>query len=281
MGFRMNSSALQVWLWRGLHALLGLSIPFLLAFMIGCKKAKATKEDLGPEIDPDSISQALGKAVSEANLDNLSVGQFTEYAFTQRIENEEGARTLGGSRVEVLKREEVDNTFKYTLRITRAERLSNGDWDTTVTEEPLILEKPSAMSLLMTPERPSPLSANRFIPFADRPVKRQTYHKLKEFTGTLPAPYRARMRTDCGGLAPCEIPVRYVSFDIVEWYDDENYRKLSLDLGFSTSTPFIPFGDGFEKLNGLLVLNCRATYIPVEGRNYYVRQCATLEDLQR
>lgn len=277
----MKKVRLQVWMWWGLHALLSLSLPFILVLMIGCKKAKAVKEDLGPEVDPDSISQALGKAVNEASLDHLAVGQFNEYAITQRIENEEGARVLAGSRVEVLKREESVNTYKYILHITRAERQQDGEWETTVSEEPLTVEKPSAISLLANSSDSRPLSAMTFSPLADRPVKRQTYHKLRESTGTLPAPYKVRMRPDCGGLSPCEIPVRYVSFDIVEWYDDDNYRKLSLDLAFSYATPFLPFGEGFEKLNGLLVLNCRATYIPVDNRNYYVRQCANIEDFQR
>jgi hypothetical protein len=279
----MTSNCVQVWLWRMLHALAGLSVPIFLVLMMGCKKAKATKEDLGPEIDPNAVSQALDKAISGASLDHLDVGQYAEYAITQRVENEEGARILGSYRVEVVKREETTGSYTYTLLIARSERQSDGNWETTLSEEPLTLDKspPDGLPATSLQSRPQPTVAMALSPFASRPVKRQTYHKLREFTGTLPAPYKVRMRADCGGLSPCEIPVHYVSFDIVEWYDDETYRKLSLDLGFSHATPLIPFGEGFEKLSGLLVLNCRATYIPIEDRNYYVRQCSTLEDFQK
>jgi hypothetical protein len=252
-----------------------------LILMMGCKKAKATKEDLGPEIDPDTVSQALDKAISGASLDHLNVGQYAEYAITQRVENEEGARILGSYRVEVVKREETTGSYTYTLLIARSERQSDGNWETTLTEEPLTLDKPPPALMPATLPQPRPTTAMALSSLASRPVKRQTYHKLREFTGTLPAPYKVRLRADCGGLSPCEIQVHYVSFDIVEWYDDESYRKLSLDLGFSHATPLIPFGEGFEKLSGLLVLNCRATYIPVEDRNYYVRQCSTLDDFQK
>lgn len=269
----------DLWL-RGLHIVLALSIPFIIAILISCNRAKEEPGNLGPEFSSDQIDLALSKAINDADLNSLSVGQFTEYVTTQRIENEENINAVAGSRVEVINREETDTAIKFTLKIVRTDRLSNGQWETRVTEEPLAINKPSLLSIdnLMTPDR---VTTSALKMAADKAVKKVTFHKLRESTGTMPPPPRVRLKADCGGLNPCEMPVRYISFDMVQWTSDTEYQKLSLDFAFSLSTPFLPFGEDFEQLNGLMVLDCRATYIPIENRNVYIRECKSLDDFKK
>ncbi len=270
------------WL-KGLHIALALSLPFILLLFLGCQKAKETKEDLGPEVDPSSIDLALSKAIGTPDLNNLAVGQFLEYLVTQRIENEETANAAAGSRVDVIKREESDSEVKFTLRIVRAQRAEGNEWERIVTEEPVSIKKPSLLGMIEPAITSRTLSAQNLAvsSFASRPVKRVSFHNLRESTGTLQAPARVRMRADCGGLNPCELQVRYIRFDLVQWYNDSEYQKVALDFAFSTQPPYLPFGTDFEQLSGLMVVDCRATYIPIEKRTVYVRECKTLEDFQK
>ena len=89
-----------------------------------------------------------------------------------------------------------------------------------------------------------------------------------------------KARSDCAGLNPCELPAHFVQFDMVIWSSSDNYQKISFDFAFSTKTPFIPFGRDFDQMSGLLIVDCRSTYVPVTNRTVYVRDCLTLDDFQ-
>ncbi len=80
---------------------------------------------------------------------------------------------------------------------------------------------------------------------------------------------------------PCALEVRYIRFDMVQWYDDGTASKVALDFGFSVQPPFLPFGEDFDQLSGLMVLDCRSTYIPIEGRTVFLRDCMTLDDFDK
>jgi hypothetical protein len=113
---------------------------------------------------------------------------------------------------------------------------------------------------------------------------KSSFHRLRTSEAVLPAPAAVKGRTGCGGISPCEIPVNIVQFDLVVWYNDGSYQKIAIDLALSNKTPFIPFGpdpQSFDRLNGLLVTDCRATQVPVEGRTVYLRDCLNLEDFQK
>lgn len=269
------------WLLYGLHIGLALSLPFLLAFLVGCKKVEEEKPDFGPEVDGSAIDQALSKAIRGAHLDNVRVGQYIEYSVNRRLENEENTIALGGTRVEVINRQETETTEKFTLKIFRSERLSGGTFETRVTEEALVLNKSNLMDLQKS-SRFNAISASadgRFQPQAK--VTKVTYHRLREFTETREAPKAVRERPDCGGLSPCQMEVRFIQFDMVQWHDDGTQTKVSLDFGFSVQPPFLPFGEDFDQFSGLMVIDCRSTYVPIENRTVFVRDCMTLDDFQK
>lgn len=256
------------------------------AFLLtaGCIKAKELKEDLGPEVSAESIDLALSKAIGDANLNDLHVGQFVEYITTQRLENEESAMATAGSRAEIIKREETDAAFKYTIRIVRSDRTSNGNWETRVTEEPLSINKPSLIEVVEGSARQNVVLAKALatqLAEFQADNRRVTFHNLRESSGTIDPPARVRMRADCGGLSPCEIPVNYIRFDMVAWNSDSDYQKVALDFAFSLKPPFLPHGADFEQLSGIMLIDCRSTYIPVENRTVYVRSCKSLEDFQK
>ncbi|HMN69732.1 MAG TPA: hypothetical protein PKC28_14410 [Bdellovibrionales bacterium] len=262
------------------HFGLTICLALLVLLTFGCSKPEEeSKTDFGPEVSGVVIDRALGKAIQGATLNDIALGQYVEYHVNRRIEQEETTITLGATRVEVVSREDTADAVKFTLRITRSTRLTaDAEFETTVSEEPLILKKVSLQGV-------GRLSAAKLSEEARAKAKpvRVTYHRLKEFSRTEAVPKRAGERADCGGMTPCSMVVNYLQFDMVQWYDDGSTQKVSLDFGFSTQTPFLPFGpDGsFDQLSGLMVLDCRSTYVPIEKRTVYLRDCQTLEDLQK
>lgn len=282
----------QVWMWRGIHLALALFIPVLLTVMMGCVKAKEFKEDLGPEVSGQAIDEALAKAVTGANFDHIDVGQFNSYSYTRRLEAEEITINLGDRRVEVTNAQENDDHTQVTfnLRITKNERLASGGFETVISEEPLVLNiGPSIGASLgvrsfAAEPRCEAISAksvaDRVVRALEDPVERVSYHHLREFSKQIDPPAAVRDRAGCGGLSNCKLSVNYIQFDMVIWRTRETYQKVSLDFAFSVDTPFLPYGESFDQFNGLMITDCRSTYVPIETRTVYVRDCLSLDDFQ-
>lgn len=283
----MTRERLSAWLLHAVHMGLTLSLPFLLVVLFGCKKIEEEKASYGPEVSGQNIDDALEKAIAGASLDNVAVGQYLDHTIVRRLENEDSTITLGGTRVEVIDKEESANSVKFTLRIFKSERMAGGSFETKVTEEPLVLSKPTLLNIgndiLPKTKRLSALSLkNEARAMAgERKISRITYHNLSEYTEVLPAPKLVAAKPDCGGLSPCQMAVHYVRFDMVQWYEDGSITKVALDFGFSVQPPYLPFGENFDQFTGLLVVDCRSTYVPIENRTVYVRDCTTLEDFKK
>lgn len=288
--------SLSTYLLYALHLILALSLPVVLSLVVGCTKIEEEVVDYGPEVDADKIDLALAKAVDGASTEFTAVGQKLNYLITRRLENEETTQLLGSVNVEVMARDDAGPDYKFTLKISESERLnSNGEFEIKVSEQPLYVEKtagntpplppsPTA-SRLVSPRNAKSLEAltGAMVSATERRVTRVSYHKLREFTESTAPSKVVSERPGCGGLNPCEIKMRYIQFDLVQWYNDGGSQKVSFDFGFALETPYLPFGESgsFTRLNGLLVLDCRSTYVPIEGRTVYVRDCQNLEDFQK
>lgn len=268
---------IELWGLRALHLLMTVVFAFSLVSLTSCIRAKEEKAELGPEVSPDDINLALSKSVHGASLAGLRVGQFLNYGVTRRLENEEAVINLGSTRVEVFNRTETDQSITYNLKITKVARLPDDKWEVRESEEPLVLTKSTtALSALTS----APTLAKTVETLERKPV-RVTFHRLRQSTATIDAPTAVRGRADCGGLSPCRLNVRIMQFDMVQWYSDDTYQKVAFDFTFSIEPPYLPFGEDFDQFTGLLITDCRATVIPVEGRTVYVRDCMNLEDFQK
>lgn len=283
MGFRMMER--KNWLLYSFHILFVLMTPFLFSLLLGCNRIKAEKVDYGPEATDDQVNNALVKAVSGRSFNNLAIGQYVDYDINRRLENEETVNTLGRLHVKVIDRKDDADTVTFTLQVTRSTRQSNDAFETVVTEEPLILEKAKEMTfadVVRSQYSAQSLRAQALASTAEGPKKtRVSYHRLQEFTETVDAHNFIKLRNDCGGLTNCKMTIRYVFFDLVQWFDNGQSQKVSLNFGFSLDTPFLPFGNDFDQMNGLLVTDCRSAYIPVTGRTVFVRDCQNIQDLQK
>lgn len=287
------------WAWRGLHLLLTLSLPFVMVFLFGCIRAKEEKADLGPEVDPDAINTALWKIKDQSSLDGLHVGQYIDYVILRRIENSDNTMVLGSTTVAVMDAQSVPdlNATRFTMQINKSYRRNDGSFDIVSTEDRITLANPGTSAAMVNSADlrvPAALRANPPRPLdvvrdqalhtlaaSDTQPRRITYHHFREGDETMPVPDKVKLKADCGGLSSCEIPMHYVRFELVAWYTDTDYQKISFDFGFSTRTPWIPFGSGFTLLTGAMVVDCRSTYVQLTDRNVYVRDCQQLEDFQK
>jgi hypothetical protein len=285
MGLRMmldmNSKC-----WRAMHLASALVMPFLVLALLGCQRAKEETAPIGPENDVESINKALGKATSGQALTNLKVGQFVKYSILRRIENNDVVNNLGDVTVEVIALDEKTSPVqnRYFLKITKHLRNSSNGFDEVISQDEIWVSKPGTSSILSTYPRSHILTkavANAYVTTDNSKPEKVTFHNLRESDEVLPIPSAVQKDADCGGLSPCSIPIRLVQFDLVYWYEGGKKQKINLNFGFSSVTPFLPFGDGFDLWNGMLVMDCRSTFVPVEDRTVFVRDCQSLEDFQR
>lgn len=274
------------WLLHGLHLVLACSVPVVLTLLLSCMKAKPVKEDLGPEVPPSAINDALSRMMQQSSLNKLAVGQYLDYTTTRRIENDDSTTTLGERRVEVIDRQNTSTDQSvYTLRITDTNRDQTGNFSSVVSEDSIQLDTSGSSS---STSAANILSNSEFMKTYVRALdssaptaQRISYYHLNESDGVIDAPPSVAARAGCSGLNPCNIPVHYVQFEMVLWQDAINYQKIDFSFAFSLATPYIPFGSAFSQLTGLLVVNCQSTYLPVEGTTVYVRDCSAIDDFQK
>jgi hypothetical protein len=284
----MNTN-FNLWLLRGLHALIALSIPALIFVLAGCMKGKEQKEDLGPEVPVATINDALARIQDQATFNTLKTGQYLTFTDTRRIENGDDAVLLGAKKIDVIDRQDTTDQARFTFRVASSVRQLDGSFETTVTEEPLWLDKVTTAAIaavvplgLKVPGGQK-ITAASLVHSRDATVnepQRVTFHHFRESDGVVPVSDTIKARSDCAGLNPCEIPAHFLQFDLVIWADSTNYQKISFDFAYSLKTPFIPIGANFDQITGLMIVDYRATYVPVENRTVYVRDCLTLDDFQ-
>lgn len=295
----MRKSSLYL---RGMHLALGLSLPFVLTFLLSCKRAKEEKGELGPQASAEAVEAAINAAVSGRTLTTLKMGQFVEYSSIRRIENQESTVTLGGMHVRVLSAQENDakTETKYIFEVTRTTRTASGGFETKVTEtDPWIVPKNSVppetsfgasklaeihndMAKTRAMARARAAAKGDVTATADGDDPPTTFHNLRVSDGVIAAPGGLASKPGCGGLPNCEMNVRYVRFDIVDWYSATDYQKVSIDFAFSLQPPYLPISrQFFDLLNGILITDCRSTTVPVEDRKVYVRDCKQLENYNK
>lgn len=267
------------------HIVMTLSLPFFLIALIGCPKAKEQHADLGPEVSDRVVNEAFARAIGDASIESAHVGQYLSYSLLRRIQNSDTTLTVGGTTVNIMAADDdVTRTqTKYTLQINKIYKQQNGSFETLTSEDEFFLDKGlSAFNLtaLSASPLPLPLRAKAAEQTQDRPI-RVTFHRFSETNEEMPMPEKVKQRADCGGLNPCTLPVHYINFDLVNWFSETDYQKISFNFGFSKKTPFLPFGENFERLTGLLIVDCRATLIPISSTKIYVRDCLQLDDFQK
>jgi len=266
------STAPVIWGWRALHLLVAFAVPLVLVLILsGCKRAKEEPEDLGPVATADQVDAALGRAIDMAELPDPRPDQFVYYDVSRRIENEESTINLGSLRVTVMPKNDPAHEVLFPLRIVDVVRLANGQFEERISEDKIAPREPMNFAKIGSLHAMNISALSR----------RTSFHRLQESSAVIPAPRMVRERSDCGGISPCELQVRLVQFDLVIWTSDTKFIKIHIDMAFSPQPPWIPFGEDFQRVNGLLIKDCRSTYVDIGSRRVYVRDCQDLQDFHK
>lgn len=234
-------------------------------FALGCQRVADEKADYGAEVSRAEVNHALARAMAGTSVASARVGTSVSYQTVRRAGDAGAAIDLGSSSVTIAgDRLAPDGRRELRVQIDRRTRDEGGEFKTTRAEETLVSEIVGAHAA------PTVGAA------------RVTYHRLRTAEETLPAPAAVRARPDCGGLVGCVVHVRYVLFDLVAHPDAGGEpQKVTLTLGFSVETPYLPHGEGLDRFDGALVVECRASTVRLASHAVPVRECRHLIDFQK
>lgn len=282
MGLGMNKKR-GAWIWHTLHLVAAIALPVLFLLITSCIKAKEEPAQLGPEVQSSDINGAFAKATQGApSVDQLQNGQYLYYEENRRLEREETTFLVGTHRITV-ERTHDDAAKTSTIILHHQEQVRKGDsFEELDHEDPPIVipdgETTQAVGSLARALAEAPLKldlqtqddATR----TGKPLK-ITYHNLKVWSGQEDVPDDTKAKADCGGLSPCQMNVTYLTYDEAEWYSETDFDKYHYEFVFTTQLPFM------GGLYGILDRGCVGLYVPINGTNYYVRDCQNLTDFKK
>ena len=236
----------------------------------GCHRVATEKLDLGAEVSKAEVNRALAAAMRGITADHVRAGQGVSYVTTRRLGDSGAEATLGAATMSTV----ADPSRAGALRliIDTTARAETGQMKTTRAERTLTLDLVAARAAEDARTEPAPAPA---------PATRVSYHRLRTAEEVVRAPSTIRARENCNGLPRCEFTVRYVLFEVVAVTDGAAPQRTSITLGFSPQTPYLPYGEGFDRFNGALIQDCRAANVSVDGHRVTVTDCKRLIDFQK
>ena len=246
-----------------LHAALALSIPLLLALLLGGCKAEELGEpvDYGPEVTAEEVMSAISAPVATSVPTETKVGAFVHFIHTQTVAAGQYTSLLGETGQGISAREDVGDAIKYTLRERRITYSQGEVAQDLVREFNLYFDKPgstsaSSLSVDAGPENSTlslgegvRLSEQRkaagarllrsFLATKDKVEQldtKVTYHKLETAQFRAPPPKLVAQIPGCLGIPDCLITYNKISFDQVFW-DDPAGERIHFDFVVSPNVP--------------------------------------------
>lgn len=269
LGFGLNQIVC-----KSIHFVFALALPLALLLLMSCKQAHEFHAPLGPEVSSSDLDAVLGKAIEGASVEKLQKGQMLHYEESVRINNSDPNLLESTNDLTVIDRyDDVDTqTTRITTHRSQNMRTVDGDgWRNVESED--TLEIPTApvisASLLMS------VGTRADDSDSPTPPKRITYHNMRVSEGDIDPPDKVKSRPNCSNLHNCRVHVTYLSYDEVRWQDDTHYDKRSYDFELTSDLPFMNQG-----LYGIMTSGCVGFFQNINGKNYYLRDCQYVSDLQ-
>jgi hypothetical protein len=251
-----------------------LSLPLLAALLFGCiKEPEVDLTALGPQATEDDMERVVSKALYGIDPWKSAVGQQVIYDFNARIENSETVQPLLRQTITTRSREQLQNpprlriineSHEVDLRDGAIERseMPPQEFEGSGPGEPAsvtVLRKMTDGALRLK----SGLGSKE-----ERPVKKVTYHNLKESSGEMAPPQTVATKPDCGGVPACKLRYFKLEYDEVRWFTDTEYDVQHWMFLISRDAPFVTY----------ILERCLAGFVNYESRNIYIRQCQFARD---
>lgn len=260
--------------WAVLHTILALLLPIALVILMGCRKAKEEKGDLGPQTESEVIDKAINDAVGPISIADLKKDQILHYELNRRIVGQETTLLMGSHRLEVVDRTDRPDLNATLITLKHDERIRHENGFKRVVSEdtiPVPLQATIEEGFHVGDNHVSTMAVVR----AQERANRVTYHNLAVSKGTVAPPTDGAQRPGCGGLSPCSLPVTFVSYDEVRWYPSGDYDKFHFDFAFTNKLPYM------AQAFGVMLTGCVAQHVPIGEFRYYVRDCQYLVDYKK
>lgn len=248
-----------------------LAIAVILFWSLGglssCMKNTDAVADLGPEVEPAAIEQALSEATQDVTPINVREGQRVDYEVNYKILGTEPIKKVIDQTLKVVK---VSNTTQ-ALSIWRLSIVSDYSVSppkTTETELPVdVYEKTPLLPQMLQSKSETQKLVGLELKRSeeDEPVQRYSYHNLtvRKNLVTDP-PSDVTSKPGCGDVPNCSLRYTFIEFDEVAWFNETEFRKERLQLELSADTPFY----------GFIISKCNI--YPVN--TYRVRACQVLRN---
>lgn len=269
---------LSVLMW--IHTFLSVAVVAVLMFFFGCKEIQEQQATLGPEVEAQSIIEALILAQGNATPWDIQKGEAVLYDYTQEVEGSPPSLFLQVSQ-QVLAIEDVkdqDGNYLF-LQVTSV----GTEFDPETGEEtelsfsrqydPQVYGVDPSLSIKEVRRHETHLetmlsSFQNQVVSEQSEILRETFHDLKVKQLRMAPPVNVSSQDNCGDVPNCELRVTRISYDKAEWTSESKFQKVSYEYDLSIDPPY----------SGLILRECLATQVKVENRKFFVRNCMNMRD---
>lgn len=256
--------------WMILHFLLALSLPLILWGLVGCvQEPKLSEPNIGKQEKAEDILAVINEIFLQRDPDSLELGQAVLYETNLRVNSTDSVHLLAETLEQVIDIEKTPSLIHATVAQVDIDYTVDPP-DTLISEYIISIERPTPSHLypkvtssLQEKQPLNHLSTLSLYP-QEEEAQRITYHNLQVSQGSQSPPTLVREKENCGDVPNCQLRYTQVSYDMVLWYSQTEFKKVAVEFKFSLDTPFL----------GIILSQCNSS---VEGP-YFVRICSFLRD---
>lgn len=263
-------------------------IPALLFIVSGCMKAPTTDIDKGVTTDCQQIDKAMSELQTSSVL-SIKKSEFAYIESTTRLENLSPELTQQYG-VTIMDRQENSETIQLTIREEVRERI-DGQFKTSIKEGPAYIQKTGnhtqtsnvgtagvgieqvSRKLRIMASSAAAQGQGAYCQAKTSGVVK-SYNNLEISNFDAPVPAAVRARSDCGGLANCEGPLKAKQLKFDRWIEDPNDSSKEIRVTtYIVTAPEVPFF-------ATVFSQCVQYSWPVENRQVLVTACDDVKDFK-
>lgn len=224
-----------------------------LILTVGCMKKPSEDVDYGPEVNVNSIADAISDATGPYAPDQIKKLESSQVDYTRQIHGKTTIDLLKRTTTLVKDRALKNNQIQFTFNTIETYYDPTGELPPDITETDsnecvnvttLEPENCSVATLGTKPNAPAKkLGTMSNSPevrlYASNSGKDKTYHNLNVSRSIIAPPDKVKDLSNCGGLANCEMHAIVIQYDVVFWTELEAGQKFAVKRTFSPDSPYL------------------------------------------
>ncbi len=260
--------------WMIVHAILALAVPAVIALVVGClREPEVGPPELGPQASEEEVERVISKALYGIDPWKSFLGQQVIYDFNARVEASDQVQPLLRLTQTIMRREQLNDPPRLKIITENHEvDLRTGEFLDRSESEPVEYPGSSAQALNIMSNSwtiNGLQSMSGLKPAAEsRPVKKVSYHNLRESSGEMAPPSLVIAKPNCGDVPGCKLRYYKVEYDEARWYSDTDFSVQRWLFTISRDAPFIAY----------IIERCLGSIVAYDGRRVYIRQCQFARD---